>query len=328
MTTQRHIAKLAKTSLKTVSRVINKDPLVNEKTRKRVEKIIADVGYQPSQAARMVRSQTSNIVGFVADRVATTPSSIDLIRGAQDEAWDRGKHMMLFNIEEGKDSATLAAQQLSAFRAEAIIHAAVFHQKVSVAAGDIPYVLLNCFEEETRFPTVVPDDARLAYDLTERVLSAGYCRPLFLNLASNIVASGLRARGFVEAGEVRGIDLFDRVVEAAVPDAEGISYLTDQILPAAMKSDNPPDVIVCGQDLMAIGVYSILQGLGLKIGQDVAVVSFDNLMPLAELMVPGLTTVELPYYDMGRAAMALAIDGQEEPRIHRLHGRIAERQSL
>ncbi|MBU1305570.1 MAG: LacI family DNA-binding transcriptional regulator, partial [Alphaproteobacteria bacterium] len=60
--TQREVARRAKTSLKTVSRVINKDPLVNAETRSRIEAIIAEVGYEPHQAARMMRSQKSNII--------------------------------------------------------------------------------------------------------------------------------------------------------------------------------------------------------------------------------------------------------------------------
>lgn len=329
MTTQSHIAKLARTSLKTVSRVINKDPLVNAKTRARVEKIIAEVGYQPSQAARMMRSQTSNIIGFMADRVATTSSSIDLIRGAQDVAWERGKHMMLFNIEQGKESETLAASQLSGFRAEAVIHATVYHQQVEVVTGDTPCVLLNCFEAETRFPTVLPDDRQLAFDLMNRILDKGYRAPLFLNLSNQIIASRLRAEGAMAAAAARGIDLTGRIVEAAhAPTGEPETYLTEQILPAAMGSATPPDVILCGQDLMAISVYSILADLGLRVGTDVAVASFDNLMPLAGLLLPGLTTVELPYYEMGRAAMALAIDGSAPVETQRLPGRIVERHSL
>lgn len=329
MTTQSHIAKLAKTSLKTVSRVINKDPLVNAETRARVEKIIAEVGYQPSQAARMMRSQTSNIIGFMADQVATTSSSIDLIRGAQDVAWESGKHMMLFNIEQGKESEQLAASQLSGFRAEAVIHATVYHQEVRVLTDDMPGVLLNCFEAETRFPTVLPDDRQLAFDLMNCILDKGYRNPLFLNLSDQIIASRLRAEGAMAAAAARGIDLRGRILEAAhAPNGEPASYRTEEILPQAMQSSTPPDVIICGQDLMAISVYSILADLGLKVGKDVAVASFDNLMPLAGLLLPGLTTVELPYYEMGRAAMKLAIEGASAPETTRLPGRIVERHSL
>lgn len=328
MTTQSTIAKLAKTSLKTVSRVINNDPLVNAETRARVEAIIAKVGYNPSQAARMMRSQKSNVIGFLADQVATTSSSIDLIRGAQDVAWEQGKHMMLLNIERGTRSAALADAQLSGFRAEAIIYSTIYHQEVRIEASDVPHVLLNCFEATTRFPTIVPDDYALARDLTNLILAKGYRRPFFLNLPTKIVASSLRGEGFVDAGAAAGLDLSARIVEAALPLEEGGTYLVDRILPNLMAGQDRPDLILCGQDLMAISVYFALQALGLRIGQDVAVASFDNQQPIAGLLQPGLTTMELPYYQMGRAAMEAAISGTQKPNVLRLHGKIIERQSM
>ncbi|TCN21239.1 LacI family transcriptional regulator [Sinorhizobium americanum] len=329
MITQREIARRARTSLKTVSRVINRDPLVNAKTRARIEEIIAEIGYEPSQAARMMRSQKSNIIGFLADGVATTTTSIDLVRGAQDVAWERGKQMMLFNIERGKASAALADSQLAAFRAEAIIYAAIFHQQVDIAPASVPQVLLNCFDGANRHPAVVPDDYQLAYDLTRIIFERGYQRPVFLNLSTAIVASQLRARGFVDAAAAHGRDLSNAVHTAEVLEAgKPAVYIADRILPRLMGEQPAPDLILCGKDLMAMNVYFLLAQLGLKVGKDVAVASFDNLHPIAGHLQPGLSTMELPYYEMGRTAMNLAIDGAQGAQVLSLKGRFIERQSL
>jgi Transcriptional regulators len=329
MTTQREIARRAKTSLKTVSRVINRDPLVNAETRARIEAIIAEIGYEPSQAARMMRSQRSNIVGFLADGVTTTTSSIDLVRGAQDVAWERGKQMMLFNIERGAPSAAMADSQLAAFRAEAVIYAAVFHQQVDIAPSGTPHILLNCFDVANRHPAIVPDDYQLACDLTRIIFARGYRRPVFLNLATDIVATHLRGRGFVEAGAALGHDLSGAVHTAVVSKA-GLPpvFVADRILPRLFAAEPRPDLVLCGQDILAMNVYFVLAELGLKVGKDIAVASFDNLDPIAGLLQPGLSTMELPYYEMGRAAMNLAIDGAAGNQVLRLKGRFIERQSL
>lgn len=328
-TNQREIARRAKTSLKTVSRVINRDPLVNAETRARIEAIIAEIGYEPSQAARMMRSQRSNIIGFLADGVTTTTSSIDLVRGAQDVAWERGKQMMLFNIERGAPSAAMADSQLAAYRAEAIIYAAVFHQRVDIAATGTPHVLLNCFDAADRHPAVVPDDYQLAYDLTRIIYERGYRRPVFLNLAGDIVASGLRGQGFVDAAAALAHDVAGDV-HTAVVSAAGVPpvFIADQILPRLLGEGPRPDLILCGQDILAMNVYFVLAEMGLKVGKDIAVASFDNLDPIAGLLQPGLSTMELPYYEMGRAAMNLAIDGAEGNQVLRLTGRFIERSSL
>ena len=123
----------------------------------------------------MMRSQRSNVIGFLADRVATTSSSIDLVRGAQDAAWERGKQMMLFNfIQRGAASQHLADAQLSAFRAEAVVYATRYHQPVVLRASAIPHVLLNCFDPKGNHHAVVPDDYNLAEILARSVLDRGF----------------------------------------------------------------------------------------------------------------------------------------------------------
>ncbi len=329
LTTQREIARRARTSLKTVSRVINSDPLVNAETRARIEAIIAEIGYEPSQAARMMRSQRSNIIGFLADGVATSSSSIALIRGAQDSAWKRGKQMMLFNIERGTPSAAMADSQLAAFRAEAIIYAAVFHQEVDIPHTGVPHVLLNCFDKMRRHTAVVPDDYQLAYELTRIIYERGYTRPVFLNLGDDIVASELRGQGFVDAAAKAGHDVSGAIHTAVIsPAGEPTRFATSDILRSVFASPAQPDLILCGQDIMAMNVYFELSELGLKVGRDIAVASFDNLDPVADLLQPGLSTMELPYYEMGRAAMNLAIDGTDGKQVVRLKGKFIERQSL
>jgi LacI family transcriptional regulator len=329
MTTQREVARRAKTSLKTVSRVINNDPLVNAKTRARIEAIIAEVGYKPSQAARMMRSQRSDIIGFLADGVATYSSSIDLVRGAQDVAWERGKQMMLFNIERGRPSSDLADSQLAAFRAEAIIYAATFHQRVDIEPSSVPHVLLNCFDGQARHPAILPDDYQLAMDLTRIIIERGYRRPVLLNLNTDIVASHLRKEGFVDAAQAAGIDVSGRIHTAVVSAAGAPTrFATRQILTELFSGSDRPDLVLCGQDIMAMNVYFELAELGLKVGQDIAVASFDNLEPIAGLLQPGLSTMELPYYAMGRAAMTLAIDGPHDNQVTYLKGQFVERASL
>lgn len=329
LTTQREIAKRAKTSLKTVSRVINRDPLVNAETRAKIEAIIAEIGYEPSQAARMMRSQRSNVIGFLANGVATSSSSIELVRGAQDVAWERGKQMMLFNIESGTPSATNADSQLAAFRAEAVIYAAVFHQEVDIPVTGVPHVLLNCFDRKHRHTAVVPDDYQLAYDLTGLIYDRGYKRPVFLNLGNDIVASRLRGKGFADAAAAAGHDVSADIHTAVTsPAGAPTEFATRAILKQVFSGSVRPDLVLCGQDIMAMNVYFELGELGLKVGRDIAVASFDNFDPIASLLQPGLSTMELPYYAMGRAAMTLAIEGAEANQVLRLKGKFIERHSL
>ena len=96
-----------------------------------------------------------------------------------------------------------------------------------------------------------------------------------------------------------------------------------------MAGPDRPDIILCGQDILAMEVYFVLAELGFVVGRDVAVASFDNLEPIASLLHPGLSTIELPYDEMGYAAMEAAIETPAgKPTRRRLTGRLVERASF
>jgi LacI family transcriptional regulator len=133
----------------------------------------------------------------------------------------------------------------------------------------------------------------------------------------------------MEAAAAAGTDASGRI-HTAVTSAAGAptEFVTRRILADLLAGPDRPDLILCGQDIMAMNVYFELAELGLKVGKDIAVASFDNLDPIANLLQPGLSTMELPYYEMGRAAMNLAIDGAPHNQVLRLKGKFVERHSL
>jgi LacI family transcriptional regulator len=171
----------------------------------------------------------------------------------------------------------------------------------------------------------------LAKDLADILFGRGYQRPVLLNLPEAIVAAELRASGISDSARRNRVDMTGRI-HTAVIEADGkVTFVADKVLSELMKrpARTRPDVIVCGQDILAMEVYFVLAELGLKVGKDVAVASFDNLEPIASLLKPGLSTMELPYYDMGRAAMLTAIDPPAGPaHTIRLSGRFVERASV
>jgi LacI family transcriptional regulator len=309
MATQEQVARVARTSRKTVSRVINNEPLVNEKTRKRVLAVIEQLGYKPHQAARMMRSQESHIIGFLANEVATTWSSTALVSGAQDAAWKHGKQLMLFNVDEGGERERLALEQLQLYRAEAVIYATRYHRQVEIdGIPDAPLVLLNCFDAKQKYPAFVPDDYQAAFDITSEMIKRGAKRPVFLNLASSTVAGPLRAKGFVDAGKAAGLRLSGSVIQGATIEDGHYRFHGYEVAARILADGTKPDAILCGQDSLALQVYLAIAETGLRVGRDIAVASFDNEEPTCRLLVPGLSTMALPYYEMGYAAMEAALN--------------------
>ena len=329
MKTQTDIARAAGVSLKTISRVVNGDPLVRPETRDRIERLFREMNYQPSVAARLMRAKKSDIVGFLADGVATSGASSELIRGAQDEAWALGKQMMLFNIRAGEASETKAEAQLVQFRAEAVIFAAIAHRAVRPLEGATPRILLNCYDPEGRATAFVPDDEGMCRDLMAQVFARGYRRPYFLNLSYDHEAAHLRRAGFLAAGAEAGLDLSDRVRPVIEKTPTGHRFHVERHMAEILTLPDRPDILICGQDIIAMEVYFALARAGLAVGRDIGVASFDNQAPLPDHLKPELSTVALPYYEMGRAAMRAACDDPPQtPRLTRLAGGLILRESF
>src|SRR4051812_36253526 len=95
MTTIRTVAARAGVSIKTVSRVFNDPAAVAEPTRLRVQAVMEELNFVPDQRARAMRSGRSGVVGFLTDVIATTPYSVDIVRGAEDALAERGISLLI-----------------------------------------------------------------------------------------------------------------------------------------------------------------------------------------------------------------------------------------
>ena len=93
MVTIKQVAVHAGVSFKTVSRVVNHDPTVKNINREKVLKAIKELGYRPNRAASLTRRKNSNIYAIIADELLSVPYTFDIIRGAQEIAWQKNKEL-------------------------------------------------------------------------------------------------------------------------------------------------------------------------------------------------------------------------------------------
>lgn len=331
MVTIKQVAARAGTSFKTVSRVINNENNVRPETRKKIEKAIAELGYRPNGAARMMRNTKSGVIGFIADEVSTTPAAIEIIKGAQEIAWQHNKLLMVLNIKPDDGSTEHAIDQLLQFRAEGIIYASMYHKPVNLPTDfhHTPKVLVNCFSPTQNIASVVPDDYLAAYELTNRMLQKGYKRIALLNLNRRIIAASERQRGYFDAHYAAGIQVDDAYARNAVIEENGKEKLiTIKVLEELLALPEPPDAIVCGKDQLAMEVYFHLSQKGIRVGQDIAIGSFDNMKPIPDTLKPGLSTMALPHLEMGKWGMQYLIEEQKHSEQIKLPCSFIERESF
>lgn len=301
--TMKEVADRAGVSRTTVSLVLNNVANVNvpEKTRQRILDAVREMGYRPNTAARNVRRQRSDMIGLVTDEIATTPYAGQLIRGAQDEAWKNHKLINLINTNLDQDLEKQAVECFLELRVEGIIYASFYHRPVTPPENiyEAPTVLANCYIEDHSLPSVVPDEFKGAYDAVMTLVEAGHKEIGFINYSIDIPAKHKRMEGYLQALKDAGLSYNPEFVVCNMSEAWGGYDAAMQLF----KTPRRPTGLFCFNDRMAMGVYDALHKLNLDIPHDVAIVSFDNQEIIAGSLHPGLSSMALPHYEMGKWAV-------------------------
>ena len=302
MSTIHDVAEKAGVSIKTVSRVLNGGSEVSLKTRTRIEQAMQALEFSPSAAARMLRGRPTGLVAVIAEKLTTTPDSTEIIKGIQQVCEQLGKVMLIGETGGHPDVARRLVADMRERRVEAILFATPFHRQVTLSAalGGTPTALANCFEAAQHHMQVVPDDEGGGYAAAQMVLQAGHRKIAFLQLISGMVATELRQRGFHRAMREHGVapDPAWLIHGAEADDANEFAHLSGAVDRLFASADRPT-AILCGNDKMAMRVIFILQRRGLRVPADVSIVGFDDFRLISEALDPGLTTVALPYREIG-----------------------------
>lgn len=324
MATIYDVARIAGVSAKTVSRVLNGDAPVGRSTREAVEAAISELGYVPSNAARMMRSQRSGLIGLITGAISMSPEptqpaglpELFIVQGIQKALANSGMTLMIADTGGDVNKATPLIDTFLRHRVEGLIYVAEYHQRVSLKLPEgTPMVLANCFDDRGT-PAILPDDARGQHDLVARLIQAGHRRIGFLTLRETICAGPLRRQGYAQALAEAGIPFDAALLEDCdLEGREGETQLLWDAIDRMLRLSDPPTVLCCGNDKMALRVYGILRSMGRRVPSEISVAGYDNYRVIAETLFPPLTTVDLPYTAMGvRAAQRLMQLISGEPR--------------
>lgn len=331
------VADLAGVSVRTVSRYLSGHTGISDKTRARVQGAIDQLHYAPSAAAQQLRGRGDSVVGLITDGITTTPYSYEITAGVQSVCDKNDTMLLIGEVAQKEASFQRVLSDFRRHRCQAILYATHFRRPVNLKfeVGDTPIILVNCYEQDTdRFPTVLPHDEQGAYLATRHLLENGHERIGFLTLSSSIPATNLRNSGYRRAHIELGRQLDAGLIRVGVVDHEDDEVIGNEFddlenhIRALLGLDRPPTAVLLGNDKMAMRAYMIAQNtLGLSIPKDISLVGYDNFPLIAENLVPPLTTVQLPYFEMGVAAATLALEKQRDPVRHLIDSPPVLRQS-
>jgi LacI family transcriptional regulator len=308
LVTLKQVAEQAGVSIKTVSRIVNDDLAVNAKTRAAVKKHLMRLNYVPNQAARQVRSGSSSVIGLMTDVVATTPYSVDIVRGAQ-SALKKSQRTLLIASSDGESEREAELWHMfRAHRVAGVIYAAMFHRAHNVGKPVFSesIVLANCYDVNNSRSAIVPDDEQGGYEQARYLLQRGHRKIGSITLLEVLDATRLRKSGIRRAFKDAGVCFDDEMELTGYVKAwpNEISVVREAAF-KLLKNANRPTAIICGNDTVAMQVYSVAAELGISIPQDLSLIGFDDLKLISETLYPKLTTVALPYFDIGKLAVEM-----------------------
>lgn len=311
MPSVKDVARMAGVSAMTVSRALNTPEKLCAGTLIRIQSAIQTLGYVPDLAARRIRGGRSSgkTIGVFALGTATTPFAVDLLLGLERTAREHGWNLFILNLLDDRPSVA-DIELMLAHRPDGIVFSSMHLRSVVVppGVGDCPVVLTNCYAEGVDAAYYVPNDAEGQYQAVHTAFARGYRRPLAINLPHYSPAWPLRQAGLLRACREAGLGDVLCQYDLSTDDA-----YDETRIELERRFANPagaPDLLICGNDRIALVAYQWLLARGLRIPRDVAVLGYDNMVGVDELFHPPLTTVQLPHFELGRQAALHLIEGR------------------
>jgi LacI family transcriptional regulator len=288
------VAREAKVSIATVSRVLNGDHSVRVTTRKRVDEAIQALHYVPHSGARSLIMRTTRTIGVMLPDIFGDFFS-EAIRGLDGVARKRG-YSLLVTCTHGDSRSAQTMLKAMHGRVDGLV---VLSADLGVQTflrnlpPRTPVVFLNRVEGPGSFDSVSVANVEGSLAMTRYLLGLGHERILFVKGPEENRDAQERLQGYREAmaGRATAGELPGDFTEAGGYQA-GIQALA--ILP-------PPTAIFAANDASAIGVSRALQERGVRIPEDISLAGFDDI-PLARYMTPPLTSIRAPIAELGASA--------------------------
>jgi LacI family transcriptional regulator len=310
------VARLAKCSPMTVSRVVNGDTHVKDDTRKAVLAAIAELNYSPNKAAR-------SLAGAVQLRVAllyANPSAAylsELLMGSLDQAGRSDVTLVVGRCDYGKDEEKVVRNLVNSGVSGFLLPSPLCDEqplldllrKLKVRA-----VSIGGARAEAHHSAVMIDDYQAAYDMTTHIIGLGHKRIGFIVGNPRQSASRQRLSGFTDAMNTAGLQVPENLVR------QGQFTFKSGLDAAARLLDQTdrPTAIFASNDDMATATVAVAHRRNLEVPTDLTVCGFDDT-PIARTMWPELTTIRQPIQEMSRQALELLVKELRATRAGETH---------
>ncbi len=308
------VARRARVSISTVSRVINNTVPVSAELRARVEQAMQELNYKPNILARNLRRQSSAMIGVIIPNIRG-PFFAETVRGIEDFCFERGYMVYLCNSDDDPEKEILYAEQLHRMRVDGVIFVGTWGWELldhvrGLCEGGIPVCLINRPAEDLPVDLVLIDKNRGNYIATSHLVAQGH---QVIGCITHIFQGGVgheEVRGYRKALEEAGIPVREDLIIEATPFLSG-GY---QAARSLLEKPDPPTAIFAHSDMLAIGAARAALEMGLHVPGDLSIVGFGDI-PFSEFYNPPLTTVRQPQHQMGSKAAAMLFERMKNKQL-------------
>lgn len=302
------VARAANVSKSTVSKVLNNASTIPEATKEKIRSIMKELNYTPSSMATQLARQSSLTIGFIMDadhkKDFINPFAFNIISGAESVTYARGYELTISN-STSYDADFMNRYVWNRKLDGLLIHMSFITQPMIEQLEELrfPYVILGqpSWEDAEREASWIDFDNELAGKLAaEHLMEQGFQRIAFIGGMPHEPISTRRIEGYssVVAGTSK-----TECIQYETPDEQG-GY---QAMVSLLAAEQPPDAVICVNNLSAFGAMNAVKEQGLSIPGDVGFVTFDNY-PLAPYLTPALTAIDLDMFKLGVTACNLLFE--------------------
>jgi DNA-binding LacI/PurR family transcriptional regulator len=301
---------MAGVSLGTVSNVLNNSAKVSESKRARVLEAVQAVGYQPSQLARGLRRETTNMIGMIIPDILN-PFFPAVVRGAEDVAFSNGYRLILCNSDNDHSKEIIQLNELRTYLPAGLIvipsnFSDLTAQAESYRRSGAGVVCVDRLPRNWSGDSVTANHEAGSYNATRHLLQLGHTRLGIITGPLHLTNAKDRLEGFKRALKQAKIQMSPEYMQETTFDKQG-GHAKALIL---LRLIPRPTAIFASNDMMALGALLAVRESGLRCPEDVSIMGFDD-MDLCETTNPSLSSVSQSGYQLGSTAAQLLLDRRQ-----------------
>ncbi|CCG46896.1 LacI family transcription regulator [Halobacillus halophilus DSM 2266] len=314
--TIKDVAKKANVAPSTVSRVISDSPRISEKTKRRVRKVMDELGYHLNYNGRVLVSQSTQTIGIVT-KVASVhsfdnPFFSELLRGISDACHEKDYSIYLTTGNTEESIYREVVKMVQGKRVDGVI---VLYSREDdnvvpyLRECNFPFVMIGkpvSHTSDTMF--VDNDNVQASKEVTDYLIGLGHQKIGFIGGDSHYEVARDRLSGFKLSLSEQGLELpgdYLKNIQSGKADAETV---VEEIL----QLTEPPTGIVITDDYNSMKVMRALEDKGIRLPDEMSIVGFNNTM-IARLSKPPLTTVDTQSFQLGHESARSLIELLNHP---------------